>query len=241
MFTVAFIGPDGAGKTTVARHLRETLPVPVKYLYMGVSISSSNTALPTTRMLHALKRLLSGKKLYSDNDDMDNTPEKDHSNESLAGRIRREVKGMLRLMVVLSEEWYRQLLSSYYKLRGYVIIYDRHFFTDFYGFDIGKQANRQLLSSRIHGFMLEHMYPHPDLVIYLDAPGEVLFARKGEKSPEQLEDRRQKFLELCNSKSNYMIVDATQDYEKVVAGATRVIMDFYDAKAGRKKSHATRS
>ena len=33
-FTVALIGPDGAGKTTVARALEEALPFPVEYLYM---------------------------------------------------------------------------------------------------------------------------------------------------------------------------------------------------------------
>jgi len=31
-FTVALIGPDGAGKTTVARALEGVLPFPVEYL-----------------------------------------------------------------------------------------------------------------------------------------------------------------------------------------------------------------
>src|SRR5439155_10211002 len=56
-FTVALIGPDGAGKTTVSRRIEQSLPVPVKYIYMGVNTDASNVMLPTTRAIHALKRL----------------------------------------------------------------------------------------------------------------------------------------------------------------------------------------
>ena len=56
MTTVALIGADGAGKTTVARRLPDLLPVPVRYLYMGVSTDSSNVMLPTTRVTRRIKR-----------------------------------------------------------------------------------------------------------------------------------------------------------------------------------------
>ncbi len=38
MLTLALVGPDGAGKTTVARRLEQELDPSVKYLYMGVSV-----------------------------------------------------------------------------------------------------------------------------------------------------------------------------------------------------------
>src|SRR4029079_4327586 len=56
MFTVALIGPDGAGKTTIGRRLEHALPMPVKYVYMGVNLDSSNHMLPTTRLIQAIKR-----------------------------------------------------------------------------------------------------------------------------------------------------------------------------------------
>ena len=61
MFTVALIGGDGAGKTTVANYLVEVLPWRVKYLYMGQSTISSNAALPTTKIARILKKKLDRK------------------------------------------------------------------------------------------------------------------------------------------------------------------------------------
>ena len=55
MFAVAVIGADGAGKTTVTKRLLETLPVRMKYLYMGWNPESSNFALPTSRLMLHLK------------------------------------------------------------------------------------------------------------------------------------------------------------------------------------------
>ena len=57
-FTIALIGPDGAGKTTLAERLQQKLPFPIRYLYMGVSIESSNVTLPTSRLIAHIKKKL---------------------------------------------------------------------------------------------------------------------------------------------------------------------------------------
>ena len=44
--------------------------------------------------------------------------------------------------------------------------------------------------------MLNYIFPKPDLVICLDAPGEVLFSRKAEGTIELLEQRRQEYLQV---------------------------------------------
>ncbi len=56
MFTVALIGGDGAGKTTVANAILQDSGLPIKYLYMGLSTRSSNRALPTSRLVLLLKK-----------------------------------------------------------------------------------------------------------------------------------------------------------------------------------------
>jgi ABC-type phosphate/phosphonate transport system ATPase subunit len=56
MPSVALIGPDGAGKTTLTRMLLSSGALPFRYIYMGVDIGASNVALPTSRMADRWKR-----------------------------------------------------------------------------------------------------------------------------------------------------------------------------------------
>lgn len=224
MFTVALIGPDGAGKTTVGRQLEHRLPLPVKYIYMGVSTDSSNVMLPTTRLMHRLKRAIGGKA------DVAGPPDPNRVKKKPKGVIKRtlaEGRAVLRLVNRLSEEWYRQGLTWNYQRQGNIVLFDRHFFTDYYAYDIADGGRQRDLTQRIHGFMLKHVYPKPDLVIYLDAPGAVLFARKGEGSIEALERRRQDYLQLRDQVEHFTVVDATQPQEKVVQDVVALIWNFY--------------
>ena len=56
MISVAIIGPDGAGKSTITELLEhEPMPAPVKRIYMGVNLEASSLMLPTTRLALAVK------------------------------------------------------------------------------------------------------------------------------------------------------------------------------------------
>ena len=61
MTTVALIGPDGAGKSSIMRRVSERLPVPSRTIYMGVNLESSRLMLPTTRLALELKRRRGGR------------------------------------------------------------------------------------------------------------------------------------------------------------------------------------
>ena len=56
MFSLALIGPDGAGKTTITARLQQSSTILVKCLYMGINIEASNHALPTSRFVEYFKR-----------------------------------------------------------------------------------------------------------------------------------------------------------------------------------------
>ncbi len=58
MVTVALIGADGAGKTTIGHRLEKESTLPMKYIYMGENPESGNHTLPTTRMILKVKRAL---------------------------------------------------------------------------------------------------------------------------------------------------------------------------------------
>lgn len=60
------------------------------------------------------------------------------------------------------------------------------------------------------------LMPRPDLVVFLDAPPEVLLARKQEVSEESLAQSRANYLALCGSGERFVVIDASQPLERVV-------------------------
>ena len=226
-FTVALIGPDGAGKTSVARGLGGSVGRPVSYLYMGVSADSSNSLLPTTRLARALKRRRGAAP--------DTSGPRDHSDVAAPPRrgptrLLRSVRASLRLANRLAEEWSRQARASALVRRGSIVVFDRHFFADYYAYDIAAGARRPL-ARRLHGLILARLYPRPDLTIYLDAPADVLLARKGEGTPELLERRRADYLDLAHVLDPFVVVDATSTLEDVTQEVAGVVTEFADRRA----------
>lgn len=228
MFSVAVVGPDGSGKTTICRRLRETLELPTRYVYMGVSPDSSNMMLPTTRLLRAVKRRLGAPP--DTHGPRDPRTLRVSAPRHPLKRALRTVKSLLALGNRAAEEWFRQGVTWYYQWRGYVVLFDRHYFPDYYSYDIAPTGEPRPLARRLHGWMLQHLYPRPDLMIYLDAPAEVLLARKGEGSAEVLEERRRAYLEMAQHMPHFAVIDATQPEDAVLAEAQRLILDFYAAR-----------
>jgi len=238
LFTVALIGPDGAGKTTIGRRIEHTLPLPVKYVYMGVNLDSSNHMLPTTRLIKALKRARGAAP------DTAGPPDPNRVRARPKGLVQYTLAGLkstLRMTNRMGEEWFRQILAWYYQRRGNIVVFDRHFFSDYYAYDIANPRADRRLSDRIHGFMLNRVYPKPDLVIYLDAPAEVLFVRKGEGTIEALERRRQEYMALHEVVKHFAVVDATQPAERVAHDVTHLIWEFYNARIGKRQFAAVSS
>jgi thymidylate kinase len=226
--TVALIGPDGAGKTTVARELERVLPIPVRYLYMGVSADSSNVMLPTTRLARRIKRALGA------SPDTAGPPSHDRPRThptSLPRRLAGNVRAGLRLANRSAEEWYRQALAWRWERRGAVVVFDRHFFVDYHAYDIASDHDRSA-GQRLHGFLLAHLYPRPDLVVYLDAPGEVLLARKGEGSVEALERRRGEYRAIAPHVPRFAEVDATRPLDDVVQEVAERILAVTGERTG---------
>jgi len=228
-FTVAVIGPDGAGKTTVARRVEGTLPRPVKYIYMGVNAGASNVLLPTTRVIHAINRAL-GAPAAGGPPDPGGRPRP----KGVMGRTWRGVRSMLGLGNRLAEEWFRQILAWYHVARGRIVLFDRHFYSDYYAHDIVTSGRERSVWQRLHGFLLEHVYPKPDLVILLDAPAEVLWARKQEGTFEAVVRRREEYLNMGAVFEDFAVVDATKPQEVVVQQISGLILDRCDSVKARK-------
>ncbi|MCG3118586.1 MAG: Thymidylate kinase [bacterium] len=229
MISVALIGPDGAGKTTIARMIEKSFPVPVKYLYMGVSVESSNIALPTTRLMEYLKSLRRKKQGVTLAKNV--PPNRRNGKHKKSG-----IRAMLRLTNRLAEEWYRQFLSWNFRRKGHVVIYDRHYKFDFELDKVAAANEKRNFSDWLHRWFLANVYPAPDMVVYLDAPAEVLYARKGEFTLEWLESRRQAFLAQGQKTPNFFRIDATQPLETVYQNVTDRVMQIYQKKRSPRRT-----
>lgn len=225
MYTVALIGADGSGKTTISNQLLASFPSPIKYIYMGTAIQSSNITLPTTRLILYLK-LRAHKKTVENSDNSFSFDEYNENKKVKRGKI----KAIVSLLNRLSEEWYRQLVSIIYRIRGYIVLYDRHFVFEYEVQAEQLKKQNMELSERIHLWLLYHFYPKPDLVIFLDAPAEILIKRKNEWPIERLKAHQEAVCKLGDSMPSFVRIDATQTVDKVYANVCELILHYKKTK-----------
>ncbi len=186
-FWVALMAPDGGGKSTLAKTLLRQPLLRPKLVYMGTNVESSTIGLPTSKWLRKQYKYSDGKP------------------KSFGVKI---VKLLVYPNRVL-ELYFRAFVAIVYRLSGHTVIFDRFVYDSF----LAKPANG--MGKKIRRWLLHGGVPHADVTYFLDAPGEVLFRRKKEHSPEALERQRQTFLGLQRRIPNMKIVDATQSPEVV--------------------------
>jgi thymidylate kinase len=222
--TVALVGGDGAGKTTIAKYLEKSAQFPCKYLYMGVSPLSSNRALPISRLARFLK-IRSYKKAISGKG---KNPAQQPSSHNLYYRQvkRGPIFQYARLLNRLIEASYRHFLAMVYQLRGYIVIFDRFFTFEAVLGANSSQAGGKRRIVRLEYWLMKNLFPEPDLVIYLDAPPEILYQRKGEATLEYLAKRTTAMLLHGKNMDNFIRVDAVQPLDHVLADVTNCILEF---------------
>ena len=213
--SVALVGPDGAGKSTIAREVARRLPLRAGYIYMGVNLEASSVMLPTTRLALALKRRSGGRP--------DMTAR--HGTTRPRGPLA-TARSLVRIVNWMAEEGYRQVLAARIRRRGEIAILDRDFFCDYYASAVAGPASGRPLDVRLHGLVLRRWYRRPDLTIMLDAPAEVLLARKGEDDLEGLERRRRDYLALESVVPAFRTVDAGRPLDDVTEEVLACIVAF---------------
>lgn len=213
MFTAALIGPDGVGKTTVARRVEERFPFPIRYVYMGDNFAASQDALPTTRWWKSLAQ--SARR----------APVSAALRASERGRLRtlRKTLGFVNRSI---EQLRLQHRVRRQTRRGVIVLMDRHFRLDYYHEDHGPDRHRRPLKRRLEGLFRSRFLDLPDLVICLDAPGEVVFARKGEFGVEHLAQRRRQYLDFGRVVPHFEVVDADRPLPEVVDDVEKVLLAF---------------
>lgn len=122
----------------------------------------------------------------------------------------------------LITQWQRYLKARHQQAQGRLVIFDR------YTYDALLPPYERLRGvKRWRRWLLAHTCPAPNLVLILDAPGEVLYTRKKEHSSTALEEQRQGYLQLRHYLPRVAIVDAARDCETVRREATALIWHSY--------------
>lgn len=220
MSTVALIGSDGAGKSRIAAELTRSFSRPVKVVYLGMNPESGRFALPTTRVSHFIKRRRAGLPPSGPASGSTSLHSIDQRKDT-----RGRVWATLRLVNRISEASVKMCVAWGYQLTGALVVFDRHYLFDF---TPSSSDRPRRLTSRLFLFFLERLYPKPGLVIFLDAPTDVLLARKQEVPADYLDGRRTAFLRRGSGMRNFVIVDAGRDFDAVYRDVASQIRQHLD-------------
>lgn len=103
--------------------------------------------------------------------------------------------------------------------RSGLVLFDRYFH------DLGVDPRRyRYAAPRALAQRLARMVPQPHLIVILDAPVEVLQARKREVTPEETERQLEAYRRLARELPHAVVVDASRPLAEVVAEVASLIM-----------------
>ena len=178
--SVAILGPDGAGKSTLARDIAAGFPFEGRPIYMGL------------------------------------WPARPPRRRSLPGAAQ-----TLRPFTI----WDRYLRAQAQRAMGHLVVFDR------YTYDADLPPRPPFIRlKRLYFWLLAHAIPSPQLLILLDAPADVLHARRPEMDPLELERDRASFLGLIRRLPKIEVVDANRPGDAVRADVSDRIWRRYAAR-----------
>ena len=172
MATIAIIGGDGAGKTTIGKMLEESFPLQIKYIYMGNDPRVSRFSLPTTRLIYHHK-IRSYEKYVSSSGQVQ-AKEIPADYLEYSPKKKGPIWTIFRYLNRLLEAWYRLFVSFSYQICGFIVVYDRHPLFDSAPLRTNKNKSLNSQIERLYHWIMSHLFPKPGVTIYLDAPAEIL-------------------------------------------------------------------
>jgi thymidylate kinase len=122
---------------------------------------------------------------------------------------------LAKIVVWLMEEWYANLFQDNNKA---LLICDRYYH------DLLVDTKRYRYGGPLWAAKLVgRLIPQPALWVLLDAPVEVLQARKQEVPLEETARQRQAYLAFVRDQANHVNIDASQSLDKVIADVEHAI------------------
>lgn len=178
--SVALLGPDGAGKSSLAARLGHGGPLATRSVYLG---------------------------LYGG-------PRRSLSRGGPPGRrsVRISGLGTVRRLVAMWRGW---LVGWWHVRRGRLAVLDRHPYD-------ARLEGATGMAGRVRRAILGRALPRPDVVIVLDAPAELLYARKPDHPLDRVEDQRRRYLDLARRLPATAVVDVSGPIDRVARRVTAI-------------------
>lgn len=204
---VVLLGPDGCGKSTIAR---------------AVSDGLGNTFDPTKSTHYHWKPQV--------------FPRDARQTQSIVTDPHgRPPRSRALSMVFFGFHWFEFCLGSLLRIRpalfrGGLVLIERYY----YDFFVDRTRFRLQLPEFVvqcgYGFVRK-----PDLILLLDAPAETLRARKQEVSLQETLRQREAYRQLAARLPNGVVIDAAQPPDKVAADAVKAILNQMVVRARRRR------
>lgn len=199
--SVAFLSPDGGGKSTIIKQIEETCAgsfCGIQYIY--------------TRP-HLLKNP-GAYSIMNPHGEGDGNPNP-HGKE-LHGRI----KSLCRFLFYVIDYILGTLLKIYpMKVMKKLVIFDRFY----YDYLVDLQRYQYNLPKWIP-LLFRHVIPSPDIVFVLDGLPEVLYARKKELTLEELKYQVGAYRKVANMLKSSQLIDVNRDIATVAQEVTHAII-----------------
>ena len=134
------------------------------------------------------------------------------------GRLPRSaLSSLAKIFVWLLEEW---CVTCFHDRNETLLIYDRYYH------DLLIDPKRYRYGGPLWAAkMVGKLIPQPRLWVLLDAPAQVLQTRKHEVPLEETARQRQAYLAFVRDQKHYIIIDALQSLDKVIADTEHAIID----------------
>lgn len=209
--TVAILGPDGAGKSTLIEAIDAAQVLPTAVVYMGGNAATANHSLPTTRWLvrHGAIDTWAPAAVTSVL----------NRQNSVIARTWRSVREAVKFANEVFEFAYRFAIAFSAKSSGKVVLFDRYIYDPLIDALVNGASRGQWLRARL----FQRVFPKPDLVVILGAPGSLLFERKGEHSPQSLDRMLSACRWVVRDFPSVEYLDATQPSTEVLRRAISCI------------------
>ena len=208
--SVAFIAPDGAGKSTIINRVKET----VSGSFYGVNLYYMRP--------HLFKNLGHYNKL--------NPTEEAATNDNPHGVVCDGVfKSAVRFFFYNLDFQLGTLLKiNRKKINKQLVIFDRYYYDYFADMKRYKYSLPAWFPAAF-----EWMIPKPDMVFVLDGNPEVLYERKKELPISELEKQCSVFHQLAQNRKNFYAINVNRDVDTIVDEVTETILQEMSRRTSR--------